>query len=60
MSGSELGWAPVVASWLAARSEREAAALRPCFDKYVAATLDYVRWVLGCIEVGAGGLVGAS
>ncbi|KAI3432720.1 hypothetical protein D9Q98_004263 [Chlorella vulgaris] len=43
VSGSELGWAPVVASWLAARSEREAAALRPCFDKYVAATLDYVR-----------------
>ena len=43
VSDSELGWQPVVASWLAARPEREAAALRPCFDKYVAQLLDHIR-----------------
>ena len=43
VSDSELGWQPVVASWLQGRPEREAAALRPCFDKFVVPLLDYVR-----------------
>jgi dynein heavy chain len=43
VSDSELGWQPVVASWLQSRPEREAAALRPCFDKYVGPLLDFVR-----------------
>jgi hypothetical protein len=43
VSSSELGWEPVVASWLGGRTEREAAALRPCFDKYVAPLLEFVR-----------------
>eukprot|EP00887_Chlorella_sp_A99_P001633 scaffold8.g1633.t1 len=43
VSDSELGWQPVVASWLAQRPEREAAALRPCFDRLVGPLLDYVR-----------------
>ena len=47
VSDSELGWAPVVASWLARRPEREAAALRPCFDKFVGPLLDFVRCA-GC------------
>jgi dynein heavy chain len=32
-----------VDSWLAGRPEREAAALRPCFDRLVPALLEYVR-----------------
>ncbi|PSC73956.1 flagellar outer dynein arm heavy chain gamma [Micractinium conductrix] len=43
VSDSELGWQPVVASWLQARSEAEAAALCPCFDKYVTPLLDFIR-----------------
>lgn len=43
VSDSELGWQPMVASWLQARPEREAAALRPCFDKYVDPLLEHVR-----------------
>ncbi|KAL4452763.1 hypothetical protein ABPG75_008425, partial [Micractinium tetrahymenae] len=43
VSDSELGWGPVAASWLQARTEAEAAALRPCFDKYVTPLLDFIR-----------------
>lgn len=43
VSDSELGWQPVVASWLAMRPEREAAALRPYFDRVVEPILSYIR-----------------
>ena len=43
VSDSELGWQPVVASWLLTRPEKEAAALKSCFDKFVDSLLDYIR-----------------
>lgn len=43
VSDSELGWQPVVASWLQRRHEAEASALRPCFDRLVAPLLDFIR-----------------
>ena len=43
VSDSELGWRPLVASWLAARRPADSAALRPSFDKLVAPLLDCVR-----------------
>lgn len=43
VSDSELGWEPVVKSWLQTRSSEESAALQPCFDKYVTAMMDFVR-----------------
>ena len=49
VSDSELGWAPVVASWLQTRRPQEAAALKPCFDKYVEHMLDYIRCALGLV-----------
>lgn len=45
VSDSELGWGPVVASWLQTRRPAEAAALKPCFDKYVERVLDFIRCV---------------
>lgn len=45
VSDTELGWQPVVASWLQTRHEREAAALRACFDKFVDPLFDFIRWV---------------
>ena len=43
VSDSELGWQPVVESWLQKLKESEAAALRPCFAKFVGHMLDFVR-----------------
>lgn len=43
VSESELGWKPLVASWLAGRRKADAEALRPCFDKFVAPLLDCLR-----------------
>jgi dynein heavy chain, axonemal len=43
VSDSELGWEPVVKSWLAKRDPNQAAGLQPCFDKYVARMLEFVR-----------------
>lgn len=43
MSDTELGWEPVVKSWLAKRDQSMVAALQACFDKYVARMLEYVR-----------------
>lgn len=46
VSETELGWRPLVASWLgglSARRKNDAEALRPCFDKFVAPLLDCVR-----------------
>ena len=43
VSDSELGWEPVVASWLQRQLEAEASALRPCFDRLVAPLLDFIR-----------------
>lgn len=44
VSDVELGWGPVVESWLNKKREPEVAALRPCFDKLVGAMLDFVRY----------------
>ena len=33
VSDTELGWEPVVKSWLAKKEAAHAAALSPCFDK---------------------------
>lgn len=43
VSDVELGWGPVVESWLNKKREPEVAALRPCFDKLVGPMLDFVR-----------------
>ena len=43
VSSSELGWAPIVASWLQKRTPAESAALKPLFDTYVDLMLDFVR-----------------
>ena len=45
ISSTELGWAPIVASWLQNRTAAESAALQPLFDKYVDAMLDFVRYL---------------
>ena len=43
VSDSELGWKPVVASWLAKRRPQEATVMKPLFDKYVGDLFDYIR-----------------
>ncbi|GBG77441.1 hypothetical protein CBR_g23890 [Chara braunii] len=43
VSETELGWEPVVASWLEDRKPAEVALLKPLFDKYVPAMLTFVR-----------------
>jgi dynein heavy chain len=43
VSSSELGWTPIVASWLQKRTAAESAALKPLFDTYVDQMLDFVR-----------------
>lgn len=43
VSDTELGWGPVVASWCQARPAAVTSILKPCFDKYVQPTLDYIR-----------------
>lgn len=43
VSDTELGWEPVVESWLAQRRKAEVEAIRPCFTKYVSQTFEYLR-----------------
>jgi len=43
VSDSELGWEPIVKSWLAKQTAAQATALQPCFDKYMTRMLDFVR-----------------
>ena len=43
MSATELGWLPVVESWLKARPERDATLLRSCFDKFVTPVLEFIK-----------------
>jgi dynein heavy chain len=43
ISETELGWEPVVQSWLEKRRPAEAALLKPCFAKYVGEMLQFVR-----------------
>lgn len=43
VSSVELGWEPVVKSWLQKRREHEAAALQECFDKYLSHFLEFLR-----------------
>ena len=45
VSRSELGWSPIVASWLQKRTPAEADALKPLFDAFVDPLLDFVRCV---------------
>lgn len=43
VSDVELGWEPVVKSWLQRRESIEANLLQPLFDKYVNRLLDFIR-----------------
>ena len=43
VSDTELGWEPIVKSWLAKRDSAQAAGLQPCFDKYVGRMLEFIR-----------------
>lgn len=43
VSDSELGWEPVVKSWLAKRDPQQAAGLQPCFQKYLSRMLEFIR-----------------
>jgi dynein heavy chain len=43
VSDSELGWKPLVASWLAVCGKEDVQALSPCFEKFVGPLLDCVR-----------------
>lgn len=43
LSSSELGWHPLIQSWMVSRAPRERAALSPLFDKYLAPLLEFVR-----------------
>lgn len=43
ISSTELGWQPIVTSWLHGRSVTESAVLKPLFEKYVDAMLEFVR-----------------
>lgn len=43
VSDIELGWEPVVKSWLQKRDATESAALQPLFAKYVGRMLEFVR-----------------
>lgn len=43
VSDTELGWEPVVKSWLQRRDNAEAQLMQPLFDKYVNRILDFVR-----------------
>ena len=42
-SESELGWKPLVDSWLQQRPLRESKLLRPCFDTLLGPAIEYVR-----------------
>ena len=52
VSETELGWKPMVDSWLDTRAKHESAALKPLFEKYVDALLDVIR--IECKPVMAG------
>mmetsp|Transcript_5388 Transcript_5388/g.12712 ORF Transcript_5388/g.12712 Transcript_5388/m.12712 type:complete len:4322 (-) Transcript_5388:507-13472(-) len=43
VSDSELGWRPIVKSWMQRRDPAEAELMSPLFDKYVAHLLEYIR-----------------
>ncbi len=43
VSRIELGWAPIVASWLQKRTPAEASALKPLFEIFVDPMLDFIR-----------------
>jgi dynein heavy chain len=43
VSDTELGWEPVVKSWLAKRDPSQVAGLQACFDKFVGRVLEFVR-----------------
>ena len=42
-SASELGWEPVVETWLSKRTGRESTLLRPCFNRLLGPTLEFIR-----------------
>lgn len=43
VSSTELGWGPIVASWLQKRHPAEAAVLKACVDRLVEPMLEFVR-----------------
>lgn len=43
VSDTELGWKPVSKSWLDKKDPAHAAALVPCFERFVEKTLDFLR-----------------
>ena len=43
ISDSELGWQPIVTSWLQHRPAAVSTALKPCFDTFVQPILDLIR-----------------
>ncbi len=43
VSDTELGWEPVVKSWLQKRENAESTLMTPLFDKYVNRMLDFIR-----------------
>jgi dynein heavy chain len=43
VSDTELGWRPLVASWLDTRSKAETEALRPLFEKYVDDLITFIK-----------------
>ncbi len=43
VSETELGWEPVVKSWLQRRDATESSLMEPLFAKYVQRMLDYIR-----------------
>ena len=48
VSDSELGWQPIVASWLQGRKATEAVVFQPCFERYVDHMLDFIRCAVTC------------
>jgi len=43
VSDTELGWEPVVKSWLKSKEAPHAAGLQPCFERFVNKVLDFIR-----------------
>lgn len=48
---TELGWEPIVTSWLSRRKESEAIALRSDFEKITGPLLDHIRYILTIIII---------
>ena len=49
VSETELGWHPLVDSWISKLTSQEREQLRPCFTKFVQPLLDFIK--LNCVNV---------